>query len=155
MGVWSNARQVAKKAANWEIRIQSLVIFLERRSDPVEQFADDWKAKITEVVDTYKPDFIWFDGLNNSMKGGHPPKQYVQDVIAHFYNESDKRGQDVIVANKYSAQFNFPEEVGLRSYENGRDMPEYQKGYWLSDRAIGYPWSYINNKTYRDGPDYH
>ena len=43
----------------------------------------------------------------------------------------------------------------MRSYENGRDMPEYQKGYWLSDRAIGYPWSYINNKTYRDGPDYH
>ena len=113
------------------------------------------KQKLPKLLIPIKPDFIWFDGLNNSMKGGHPPKQYVQDVIAHFYNESDKRGQDVIVANKYSAQFNFPEEVGLRSYENGRDMPEYQKGYWLSDRAIGYPWSYINNKTYRDGPDYH
>jgi len=29
------------------------------------------------------------------------------------------------------------------------------QGYWLADRAIGYPWSYVNNKQYRYGADYH
>jgi alpha-L-fucosidase len=27
--------------------------------------------------------------------------------------------------------------------------------WFLIDRAIGYPWSYVNNKKYKDGADYH
>ena len=50
---------------------------------------------------------------------------------------------------------NFPESFGLRSYENGRDMPTDVGPWFLIDRAIAYPWSYVNNKRYRDGADYH
>ncbi|WP_068545178.1 alpha-L-fucosidase [Thalassotalea crassostreae] len=139
----------------WELSDPELGDFFWKKGrDSEEQFNSDWYGKITEVVDTYKPDFIWFDGLSTSMKGGHPTEENVTKAISYYYNESAARDQDVVVANKLAANFNFPDHVGLKSYENGRDMPEHQPGYWLADRAIGYPWSYVNNKTYRDGPDY-
>ncbi len=146
---------LSKINKNWELADPDLGDFFWKDGrDSPEKFNSDWYGKITEVVDTYKPDFIWFDGLSTSMKGGHPTEGTVKDAISYFYNESTKREQDVVVANKLAAKFNFPDHVGLKSYENGRDMPEHQKGYWLADRAIGYPWSYVNNKKYRDGPDY-
>ena len=79
-------------------------------------------CQVKEVVDNYQPDFIWFDGLGQAMKGNHPPESRVLDAIDYFYEESAKRGQEVVVANKHAGKFNFPETFGLLSYENGRDM---------------------------------
>ena len=59
------------------------------------------------------------------------------------------------ICNKHGGEFNFPENVGLRCYENGRDMPTDVGPWFLIDRAIAYPWSYVNDKRYRDGADYH
>ncbi|MEH6550588.1 MAG: alpha-L-fucosidase [Pseudomonadales bacterium] len=142
-------------ADQWDIFDPQLADFFWDDDDASKaRFSVDWEAKIKEVIDTYNPDFVWFDGLRTSMKNDHPPEQTVKDVMAYYYNEADKRDQDVVIANKHAGDFNFPTDVGLLSFENGRDMAEYQPGYWLSDRAIGYPWSYVNNKTYRDGPGY-
>lgn len=118
-------------------------------------FSNQWKAKVTEVIDNYKPDMIWFDGLRTSMRHDHPPESYVQDVIAYYYNRAEADGRRVTVCNKHGGDFNFPEQFGLRCYENGRDMPTDVEPWFLIDRAIAYPWSYVNNKRYRDGADYH
>lgn len=120
-----------------------------------EEFSRQWKAKITEVIDNYKPDMIWFDGLRTSMRNDHPPESYVQEVIAHYFNSAAANGQEVTVCNKHGGELNFPESVGLRCFENGRDMPTDVGPWFLIDRAIAYPWSYVNNKRYRDGADYH
>ena len=64
-------------------------------------------------------------------------------------------GQEVTICNKHGGDFNFPESFGLRCYENGRDMPTDVGPWFLIDRAIAYPWSYVNDKKYRDGADYH
>jgi alpha-L-fucosidase len=61
----------------------------------------------------------------------------------------------VTICNKHAGEFNFPESFGLPCYENGRDMPTDVGPWFLIDRAIAYPWSYVNNKRYRDGADYH
>jgi len=105
-----------------------------------------------EVIDNYRPDMIWFDGLRTSMRNGHPPESYVREVIAHYYNNARAGNQDVTVCNKHGGEFNFPESFGLRCFENGRDMPTDIGPWFLIDRAI---WSYVNNKKYRDGADYH
>ena len=118
-------------------------------------FGFEWKAKIKEVIDTYQPDAIWFDGLRTSMRHDHPSEQQVLDVIAHYFNRAQAQGQDVTVCNKHASEFNFPASFGLRCYENGREMPLDVKPGFLIDRAIAYPWSYINDKKYKDGPDYH
>jgi alpha-L-fucosidase len=119
------------------------------------EFSEQWRAKILEVIDNYRPDMIWFDGLRTSMRNDHPPESFVQEVIAHYYNSATASKQDVTVCNKHGGEFNFPESVGLRCFENGRDMPTNVGPWFLIDRAIAYPWSYVNNKKYRDGADYH
>jgi alpha-L-fucosidase len=118
-----------------------------------EDFANAWEGKIKEVVDKYSPDCIWFDGINT--KSGVLSEQRVMDTFAYYFNEAARKGQEVLICNKHAGRFNFPETFGMLCYENGREMP-YDVGPWfLSDRAIAYPWSYVNNKKYKDGPDYH
>jgi len=120
-----------------------------------EEFGTEWESKITEVIDNYNPDAIWFDGLRTAMRANHPSEPQVLKVLAYYYNQADKKGQDVTVCNKHAGDFNFPDQFGLHCYENGREMPEDVGPWFLIDRAIGYPWSYVNDKQYRDGPEYH
>jgi len=120
-----------------------------------EVFATQWEAKIREVVDKYSPDCIWFDGLRSSMRHDAPSEQQVMDVFAYYFNEARKKGQEVTICNKHAGDFNFPGSFGFLCYENGRDMPLDVKPWFLIDRAIAYPWSYVQNKKYKDGPDYH
>ncbi|MHC4564787.1 MAG: alpha-L-fucosidase [Planctomycetota bacterium] len=120
-----------------------------------EDFAAEWKAKITEVIDRYSPDLIWFDGLSTSMRHDRPSERDVRNVFAYYFNTAGKKGQDVTICNKHAGDFNFPASFGLRCYENGRDMAEDVQPWFLIDRAIAYPWCYVNGKKYRDGAGYH
>ncbi len=116
-------------------------------------FAAEWEGKIKEVVDKYSPDCIWFDGIDTNK--GVLPEQMVLDTFAYYFNEADKKGQEVLICNKHAGDFNFPDEFGFLCYENGREMPYDVEPWFLIDRAIAYPWSYVENKKYKDGPDYH
>lgn len=149
-----NAKQ---ESLGWDINNPEFNDFFWDKSNPdvITQFGLDWKGKVAEIVDNYQPDLLWFDGLNQAMKGNHPSEDQVTEMLSYYYNQAEKRGQEVVLANKHAGDFNFPADVGLRSYEGGRDMPEHVEGYYLTDRAIGYPWSYVNNKTYRDGANFH
>jgi alpha-L-fucosidase len=51
--------------------------------------------------------------------------------------------------------FNFPQGVGIKCYEGGRDQPPFATGPFLVDKAVSYPWSYVEDKQYSFGPDYH
>jgi len=148
----------AHQKGTWEIFKPELSDFYWNPSTAsVEDFARRWYGKITEVMDKYDPDFIWFDGLRGSINNGATPDSLVRKAFAYYYNKAEQAGKEVIIANKLPASrvFNFPEEFGLLCYENCRDMPEHQDNYWLADRAIGYPWSYVNDKVYKHRADYH
>jgi len=119
------------------------------------EFGAEWQAKVKEVIDKYQPDVIWFDGLRSCMKNNHPSEQQVQEVFAYYFNQASVNGREVTICNKHAGDFNFPESFGLRCYENGRDMPLSVEPWFLIDRAIAYPWCYVNNKKYRDGAEYH
>jgi len=140
----------------WDVFDPELADFYwNEQTGSVKEFADQWKAKITEVVDNYQPDVLWFDGLATSMRNDHPPESYVREVFAHYFNRAAANRQDVTICNKHAGDFNFPDSFGLRCFENGRDMPTDVGPWFLIDRAIAYPWSYVNDKKYRDGADYH
>ena len=128
---------------------------------PAEKFAQEWHDKIIEVSDKYQPDFIWFDGVQ--MQNEHSPEPLALSALSHYYETSHARGQDVTVCSKLpagdtvtqTAWFNYPEGVGIRGFENGRDMPADNGGYWLWDRAIAYPWGYVKDKKYKQDANYH
>ena len=127
---------------------------------PVKQFAQEWHDKIIEVMDKYTPDMIWFDGV--AIDKPNSPEHHVVDFLKYYYKKGKEQGKEVTICNKLPGsdksgvtRFNFPEGVGIRCYENGRNMPPNNAGYWLWDRAISYPWSWVKDKNYNLTSEYH
>ena len=116
-----------------------------------EDFGVEWSNKVREVINNYKPDALWFDGLSGSIKNNVVPQDTIVNIFEDYYKQ-----KDVVVCNKLPGTrvWNFPLGFGLRCYENCRDMEKEPQGYWLADRAISYPWSYVNDKFYKDKAPY-
>lgn len=117
-------------------------------------FSELWLKKVREVIDKYSPDSLWFDGLKPSE---HCTEESHLDFMSYYYDKAAQEGCEVTVFNKLpgTGVFNFPQGVGIKCYEGGRDQPPYATGPFLVDKAISYPWSYVEDKQYKFGPDYH
>jgi len=126
----------------------------------VQDFAAEWRAKILEVTEKYSPDLLWFDGVNRTLPNS--PENYVVEVLKDYLKKGTDSGKDPVLCNKLPGgdrqnycHFNFPENTGIRCYEGNRNMPPDAGEYWLTDRAISYPWSYTHDKAYNLGADIH
>jgi len=132
---------------------------LYRNPDTVtkRQFGTEWQNKISEVIRKYQPDAIWFDGLANQLANGVIDEPRLLRCIADYYNKGTPYVDHTIIMNKLPSgrTWNFPIGFGLRCYENGRDMEPDVRGDWLIDRAIGYPWTWVKNKRYKQDSSYH
>ncbi|MCD6356221.1 MAG: alpha-L-fucosidase [Anaerolineaceae bacterium] len=126
---------------------------------PVKQFTAEWTSKVREVINKYSPDVIWFDGMANQIKNKIISEDSLINIFKYYYKKGKSSGHPVVVCNKLPSGkvWNFPYGFGLRCYENCRDMEPNPEGYWLADRAVGYPWSWVENKTYSADKqeDYH
>ena len=122
-----------------------------------EEFGTEWQNKINEVIRKYQPDAIWFDGLARQISQGIINEENLLNCIANYYNDGTPYVSNPIIMNKLPSGklWNFPIGFGLRCYENGRDMERDVRGDWLIDRAIGYPWTWVNDKTYPQQASYH
>lgn len=143
-----------EQKANWDLfDPQYADFFRNDEVEPQENFGKEWIGKVREVMDNYEPDVLWFDGLSGAITKNMIP----QDTLINIFKDFKAKNSDNVVCNKLpgSRIWNFPEGVGIRCYEGGRDMEPNPKGYWLIDRAISYPWSYVNNKSYRDKESFH
>jgi len=132
---------------------------LYRNPDTVskQRFGTEWQNKINEVMRSYQPDAIWFDGLANQLANGVLDESKLLQCIADYYNKGTPYVDHPIIMNKLPSgrTWNFPMGFGLRCYENGRDMEPDVRGDWLIDRAIGYPWTWVKNKRYKQDAAYH
>lgn len=122
-----------------------------------EEFGTEWQNKINEVIRKYQPDAIWFDGLAKQLAQGVIDEAKLRQCIADYYNKGTSCVDHPIIMNKLPSgrAWNFPIGFGLRCYENGRDMEADIRGDWLIDRAIGYPWTWVKNKKYKQDSSYH
>ncbi|RKR14380.1 alpha-L-fucosidase [Maribacter vaceletii] len=108
---------------------------------PTEEFHKYWSDQITEVVEQYKPDAIWFDSWFNFI-----PEKRVQQMCADYFNTAEKNNQDVLIGYK---QWDLPKEVGVQDIEQGgrRDITERP---WMTDITLSNKsWSYIQGQTYK------
>ena len=103
---------------------------------PVEApaFADNWFLRCQDLVDSYKPDLLYFDDSEL------PLGQRGLDIAAHFYNSSirDKGHVDVVV----TAKDILPNHVGAFTLdiERGKTNDIYPTP-WQSETCIG-NWHY-------------
>lgn len=107
-----------------------------------EEFLADWEAKVREVIDKYRPDYIWFDF------GWQQPtfEPFIKSLLAYYYNEAGDWGKEVVVSYKDRA---LPIGVGVLDLERGK-METMQPFDWISDTSIDRrSWCYIQNPDYK------
>jgi alpha-L-fucosidase len=114
-------------------------------------FMREWRAKLLEVIDKYQPDVLWFDGGNFR---GNESEKIVLEVLAHYHNQATARGQEVEVLNKLpgTLKFNFPEQYGILTFEEGRDRDATVARPWIDDMKISdIGWGYVAGQKYKTG----
>lgn len=113
------------------------------------EFMTKWRAKLYEVIDKYRPDILWFDGGNFR---GKETEKTVLEVLAHYHNAAAARNQPVEVLNKLpgTMKFNFPENYGILTFEEGRDRGATVPRPWIDDMKISdIGWGYVEGQTYK------
>lgn len=114
-----------------------------------EDFIKEWRNKVTEVVDNYKPDMIWFDG---GAFQEEKSARDVQELLAYYYNKQNEWQKPVVVLNKLpgSMVFNFPYEMGMLTFEEGRDRNPKESRPWIDDMKISdVGWGYVEGQIYK------
>lgn len=114
-----------------------------------DEFMTKWRAKLHEVIDKYQPDILWFDGGNFR---GKATEKTVLEVLAHYHNQAAARGQQVEVLNKLpgTMKFNFPENYGILTFEEGRDRGATVPRPWIDDMKISdIGWGYVEGQKYK------
>jgi len=107
-----------------------------------EAFLQDWLGKIIEVVDKYRPDYIWFDF------GWQEPafEPYKREFLAHYYNRAEEWGADVVVSYKHD---HLPRGAGVLDLERGR-LDSLHQDVWITDTSIDKrSWCYIEQPDYK------
>ncbi len=125
-------------------------LYWNQETGQEKDFIKEWNNKVTEVIEKYQPDVIWFDGgqfqdsINEIM---------VMDLLSHYYNKEVEWNKKVEILNKLpvSMKFNFPEVVGMKTFEEGRDRAGTVNGSWIDDMKISHTsWGFIEKQTYKD-----
>ena len=96
-----------------------------------------WLGKLEEVVDNYHPDIIWFDSWLDLI-----PEEFRFRFAAHYFNEAEKTGQEVVIARK---QEDLPLEFSIFDHEKSRE-PKAKPAIWMTDDTYSMgSWSYTEN----------
>jgi alpha-L-fucosidase len=114
----------------------------EKGALPDKAFLDQWEGKIIEVIDKYKPDFIWFDFDLELI-----PDYYKEHMLAYFYNKAAEENKEVVVSYKWH---DLPPGAGLLDLELGQqaDLTYYD---WITDTSIddGVGWGYVKGLGFK------
>jgi alpha-L-fucosidase len=114
----------------------------EKGAQPDKAFLDRWAAKVREVIDKYRPDFLWFDfGL------GFVPETYKRDLLAHFFNAAAADGREVVVSYK---GHDLPPGVGINDLELGQER-EMTYHEWITDTSVDNQgaWGYVRGAGFK------
>lgn len=114
-----------------------------------EEIFDAWYDRISEAIDKYEPDMIWFDtGFGGTVPAelrGHAengrllpdgnnelrsaPEKYQQKMISHYFNKGLEWGKDIEVIYK---SHDIPVGIGMRDIEDG-NLVGLQYNPWMAD----------------------
>jgi alpha-L-fucosidase len=118
------------------------------RSDAAcEKFLVNWYERVTELIDKYQPDLLWFDnGID--IRYLDPLKLR---VAAYYYNRAKDWGKEVSLTTKkaaYAPSNRNTEQIGsIVDFERigVRSPSGIRPGVWHVDEPIGTTWGYTSD----------
>jgi alpha-L-fucosidase len=118
------------------------------RSDAAcEKFLVNWYERVTELVDKYRPDLLWFDN-GVDIRYLDPLKLM---VAAYYYNRAAEWGKEVSITTKkaaYAPSGKNTEQIGsIVDFERigVRSPAGIRPGVWHVDDPIGTTWGYTSD----------
>jgi alpha-L-fucosidase len=111
---------------------------------PARAAQELWLAKCVEVIDKYRPDFLW---MENDLE--YIGDYYKRAFLTYGFDKAAERKQDLVVSYKRQ---NLPPGSGLVDLEQGHfeDLTYYD---WITDTTIdsGTAWGYMEGAGYKSG----
>jgi len=123
----------------WDISPDDLAFMQDQ---PSPEFLEMWLGKLTEVIDKYQPDLIWFDGSFDRMG-----ERIGKEFFAYYFNDALKHGKEVEVLFK---GWDVPPGIAINDLELGRES-EITRHLWITDTSIDDigAWSYAKEAGYK------
>ena len=119
--------------------------------NPPESWQLEWYLRVKDLVDSYKPDLLYFDG-------GYPYDDGAvgRRLVAHYYNSNSKwnNGQNkaAMCIKKLPGDFGgFHEGTCIEDIERGR-IDKMTADSWQTDTCIG-QWFYREDVEYKTVPE--
>ncbi|NOR33440.1 MAG: hypothetical protein GQ579_02040, partial [Bacteroidales bacterium] len=116
------------------------------QNEPISvEFQEEWYRCVTEVIDKYSPDQIWFEiGFSDPDAIG---ENYVKASLAHYFNTAEMQNKEVVVTRKDD---DLPLSCSVLDIEAG-ELDSPQEVVWQTDIALGHnhAWAYSHDAICR------
>lgn len=112
------------------------------QTKPNKAALDMWLGKTKEVIDRFSPDALWFDfGIR------YVQEDYKKEMLAYYYNEAEKKHQDVFLMFKNN---DLCVGSGLIDLELGR-YDRLTQNEWITDTTVddGEGWCWLFDAQYK------
>jgi len=115
------------------------------KTQPDQAFLDDWMARLSQLVEKYHPEIVWFDWWIEQ-----PVFQpYLQTFAAYYYNRGAEWKRGVAINYKLKT---FPQSAAVLDIERGK-LSEVRPLFWQTDTSVSEKsWGYIKDDKFRS-PD--
>ncbi|VGO19316.1 alpha-L-fucosidase [Pontiella sulfatireligans] len=110
------------------------------KNPPVE-WRENWKKRMTQLIDDYEPDHFYFDCAVPFL--GDDESRTGMDVIAHYYN---KRPEGVMCIKARKGQGLYVDGIATLDFERHKS-DDVLVDAWQTDDSIG-PWGYKAGAKY-------
>lgn len=141
------AKLKAEHADLYDPRWERFYNVADRSDAACERFLVNWYERVTELVDKYQPDLLWFDnGID--IRYLDPLKLR---VAAYYYNRAAQWGKEVSITTKkaaYAPSGRNTEQIGsIVDFERigVRSPAGIRPGVWHVDDPIGTTWGYTRD----------
>lgn len=116
------------------------------QNEPISlEFQQEWYKCVTEVIDKYSPDQLWFEiGFSDKDAIGEP---FVKASLAHYFNTAEMQNKEVVVTRKDD---DLPLDCTVLDIEAG-ELDSPRKVVWQTDIALGHnhSWAYSHDAICR------
>jgi alpha-L-fucosidase len=112
------------------------------KTQPDKAFLDDWLARLSQIVEKYRPEIVWFDWWIEQ-----PVFQpYLQTFAAYYYNRGNEWKRGVAINYKLKT---FPESAAVLDIERGK-LGKVRPLFWQTDTSVSEKsWGYIKDDRFR------
>lgn len=108
---------------------------------PSQEFLEDWLLRCCEILDSYRPNMVYFDWWIQH----ESVKPYLKKFAAYYYNQAIKWGKEVVINYKHDA---FQFGCAVVDVERGQ-FADIKPFYWQTDTSVA-----RNSWCYTEGNDY-